>query len=242
MGRRSYVEQLIAGLRLMPSHQASSRVLAGQLGWSVDRVKSVVERAERERPGHVHIGKGDIVKYRGPGIERGSTNPLYREVGRVITAHWGPKTLGLRDVAVLHTATSGRRDGRIWTHPDLVVAAFPRRRSSSNEPRRLHAIEVEARSGFDVRSVYQAHAQGWGANYTWVFGGASPDTDHRDMSRIVRTATELNVGLVVFQKAESYGTWRTLVEPAHHEPRPGERSDFIATAIGPALATKHHVR
>ena len=61
-------------------------------------------------------------------------------------------------------APSGSPSG-IWQNPDLVVAV--RRREGSDPREHFHAIEVEQANGFDIRSVYQAHEQGRGADFAW---------------------------------------------------------------------------
>ena len=100
--------------------------------------------------------KGGVIKHRGS--ERGVSAGIYADVARVIATYWGPRELGLRNIDVIGTARSGTRGGGVWTHPDLVVAADPPRRTSQNEPRRLHALEVETADGFDIRSVTNSEA------------------------------------------------------------------------------------
>jgi hypothetical protein len=53
-----------------------------------------------------------------------------------------------------------------------VFFADPAKRPSVHDQRRTHALEIEQRSGFDIRSIYQAYEHGRGANYTWVFAHA----------------------------------------------------------------------
>ena len=93
-------------------------------------------------------------------------------------------------------ARGGSRGWGTWTHPDLVVSADPRRRRSRSEPPRLHAIEVETAEGFDLKSVYQAHAQGRGANYCWVIGAFAAGVTDYEWDRALWTAKELGVGIV----------------------------------------------
>jgi hypothetical protein len=123
----------------------------------------------------------------------------------------------------------------VWAHPDLVVAADPRRRSSAGEPRRLHAIEVETKNGFDLKSVYQAHAQGRGADYVWVIGNKAPKVDPPDWERIVWTASDLGVGLVTYDNPGASTTWVNHIEAAHRLPTAEQRERFIEMAIGPRI-------
>ncbi len=237
MGRRTDVELLVDVLKSMPSNQASPRRLAEALNWTPEKIERAVERAKVERHGDVHTGAGGVVKYRG--VERVGSNGLYDEVATVIAKHWGPKEMRLKNIATLPTATAGTRDGRMWTHPDLVLAADPARRTSRTEPPRLHAIEVEARAGFDIRSVYQAHAQGHGADYSWVFGSIEPSITHSDWERVTRTARQLNVGLVIFEKPGVFGTWRTELRPDRTVPSAAARAEFLHHAVGVSLASEY---
>lgn len=78
-------------------------------------------------------------------------------------------------------------------------------RLSGNDPKDLHALEVERESGFDIRSVYQAHEQARGAHFAWVFAHAV-DADQR----IRIAANDLGVGVVVFSNPNSAGTYRMI--------------------------------
>lgn len=102
---------------------------------------------------------------------------------------------------------------------------------SSSEPRRLHAIEVETAAGFDLKSVYQAHAQGRDANYSWVFGNKAPGVEKSDWNRILWTAEELGVGLVTFIKPHAFGTWTTHREAEHKNTSPEERDMFLERTL-----------
>lgn len=69
------------------------------------------------------------------------------------------------------TARPNQRSGRRWVAPDLVMACHPGRKSRPDVPKLLHTFEVETASGFGIESVYQAHAHGRGADFSW---GALP--------------------------------------------------------------------
>jgi hypothetical protein len=229
MGRRTDLELMIASLKTQSGEQASSRKLAGLLGWELTKVNRIAAKANEDPSVSVFIAKGGVIKYRGS--ERGVLVGIYADVARVITTYWGPREMGLRNIDAIGTARSGTRTGGIWTHPDLVVAADPARRKSQSESRRLHAIEVETADGFDLRSVYQAHAQGRGAHYSWVFGDKAPGVEKADWDRVLWTAEELGIGLVTFAKPHAFGTWTThnLAEPK--EPTAEEREDFLKRTI-----------
>ena len=237
MARRTDIDILIDVLRGLPRHQASRGRVGLESGWSADKVERVVRRAVAVTSGAVFIGRGGIVKYRGS--ERGADVGLYADVERIISAYWGHRSAGLRNVSVLRTARSGRRSAGVWTHPDLVIAADPRRRDSLREPRRLHAVEVETASGFDLRSIYQAHAQGRGADYSWVFGSLDPGVPDDHWDRMLWTAQELGVGLVLFEKPGAFTTWDTILTAERKAVTAKERESFIEVAIGESLRLEH---
>ena len=84
-------------------------------------------------------------------------------------------------------------------------------------------MEVEQRNGFDVRSVYQAHEQGRGANYSWVFAH-SDDSD----ARVATAAAELGVGVVVFTNPGSYGTYKMTNKATFKPAGRDAREQFLA--------------
>jgi hypothetical protein len=109
------------------------------------------------------------------------------------------------------------------------MCALPRRRRSADALPDLHSVEVEVWSGFDIRSVYQAHAQGRGAEYSWVFYATSQSLVP-DYERIVETAEQLGIGMVEFTKAGSYGTYELIVEAERREISSKDRADFCQHA------------
>jgi hypothetical protein len=225
MGRRTDLQLLIDALKAQPGEQASPRKLGEWLGWDADKVRRIAVKANADPSTPLFIGKGGVIKHRGS--ERGASVGIYADVAHVIETSWGPKEMGLRDIDTIGTARSGRRNGGVWTHPDLVIAANPPRRKSQDEPRRLHAVEIETADGFDLRSVYQAHAQGRGANYSWVFGSKAPGVEKADWDRILWTVHELKIGLVTFTKPHVFSTWVTHRQADFKEPKRGERNDFL---------------
>jgi len=101
------------------------------------------------------------------------------------------------------------------------MSALPARRRNREDPPHLHSIEVEVNTGFDIKSVYQAHAQGRGANFSWVFF-ASSESSSPNFERIDWAAKELQIGLVEFTKSGSFGTYKVIREA---EPRDVDAKD-----------------
>lgn len=95
-----------------------------------------------------------------------------------------------------------------------------------------HTFEIERAGAFDLCSIYQAHAQGRGADFSWVAFHDLGDLADRD--RIMKTATELGIGLVAFTKPNNLQTWTTLIEAHRREPTPTERALFDRRFFGQA--------
>ena len=93
---------------------------------------------------------------------------------------WAKRTFGGRECEAFPTATGGRHGDGDWTHPDLVVVCYPRRRPYADSPKDLHSFEIEDRAGFGVASVYQAHEQSYGADFAWVMTFAVPTGHAKD--------------------------------------------------------------
>ena len=232
MGRRTNVEVVIDYLKDCTHHSASIRAIARDLGWTEEKVARVIERAEHEGA-NLHRSRGGAIKFRGS--ERGAANGLYRDIMNVVERHWAPKTLKLKNISVFDTSKAGQRSAGVWSHPDLVMAADPPRRDSRTEERRLHAIEVETAHGFDLKSIYQAHAQGRGATYSWVIGQHAPYEGHEHWERVKWTASVLGVGLVTFDKPDVFSTWEMWNEPERVTVTPAERERFLTIAVGNRL-------
>jgi len=236
MGRRTNVEVVIDYLKSCTHHSATIRTIARDLGWTAEKVSRVMDRAEMEGA-NLHRARGGAIKYRGS--ERGASNGLYRDIIKVATRYWAPRTLKLRNISVFDTSKAGQRSAGVWSHPDLVMAADPRRRDSRHEERRLHAIEVETARGFDLKSIYQAHAQGRGATYSWVIGQHDPYEGDDHWGRVKWTAKELGVGLVTFEKPHVFSTWTSWNEPERAKVTPAERERFLTIAVGDRLRAEY---
>ena len=126
----------------------------------------------------------------------------------------------------------GRRKG-VWTRPDCVLVYYPARRRSLDEKPTLATFEIEAPCKFDIRSVYEAHAHGFGADYSWVlfFRDVDPDlpAPHRDWHRIDWAAKSCGVGLISLTNPGSASTW--VAERGAVRRTDGDRTEFIQRAI-----------
>jgi hypothetical protein len=201
---------------------------------TVDQAYATIERACADPDCNLTNCVGGTVTYWG--TEIGSRVAIYSAVERIITTFWGPRQLGLRRIhPVQPHAGRGTGEGP-WTRPDLMLFADPKKRHSVRDPRQTHAVEIEQRNGFDVRSVHQAYEQGRGANYTWVFA----HTDVLD-ERVTRPTAEFGVGLVVFTNPASYGTYKMTNAALFRSVQPPEGEKFVARCGFPTTSNHRHV-
>jgi hypothetical protein len=223
MASVSRQQRLIDFLTHHDNHSARRNTIEGALAprWmTVEQARETIERACDDPDCNVTRSNGRTVTYWG--TEIGSRVAIYSAVERIVTTYWGPRKQKLRDIQTVQPH-AGRATGEgPWTRPDLVFFADPARRPSVHDQRRTHALEIEQRSGFDVRSIYQAYEHGRGANYTWVFAHAEK-TDARSSV----AAQELGVGVVVFTNPGAYGTYKMTHQAAFRPAKRSEREHFL---------------
>lgn len=231
MARRTDIEILRDHLKVIPHQRATRAALGRALCWDQDKLTRVVQRALEDRRNHIQLGRGGNVKYLGS--ELGSANGvgLYSDVGGVIKRYWAERQLNAREPELFHTSKSGRRGSGDWTHPDLVFAAYPRRRASRTDPKFLHAVEIETTSGFNIKSIYQAHAQARGADFAWVFTFSDAIDEGDRYDRISWAAQQLGVGLVQFDSPAAYTTYQVLFWADRIDSTPEDRLNFVTRVI-----------
>ena len=214
------------------NQQASEAKIAEYLGWDREKVRTVVDRGCADDSMPIYRGPGGVVKFRGA-ESRGASVGIYADVERVIRNYWGKRDQGWRIHDVKVTARGGRRGSGTWVHPDLTVICDPRRKRHRDDPPMLVSIEVESDGGFDIKSIYQAHSQGRGAEYSWVLYQSQPDMNDAESDRILWAARTLGIGLVEFDRAGAYGTWRLRHEAEHRYPDEEDRDMFKSYVLGP---------
>lgn len=242
MGRATDVERVIKHLMKMKAGEwigTQAQLVRGlkEAGWPQERAEHAVVRTINQDCG-LHVGRGGTLKF------SGADAALYSQVAKQLE-QWKPAK-GWRVDKVLDVhANKGLGAPGKWQYPDLLVLADPRRRLSPDDPLETHAIEVERRSGFSIQSVYQAHEQGRGANYSWVmFAASETDADDWDgvrarlpsgrnpvvtgralNERILRAAIERGVGLVLMRTPHARSTWRELLPPKRRKDEEIDRED-----------------
>ncbi len=162
-------------------------------------------------------GPGQRVRY--TGSERGGGDlgsGLYLAVEGVLRANGIPQTRSAnREIFLTANKRSGSNE--VWTVPDMVLECFTKSANSPAPTAVLHTFEVEPEAGFSIQSVYQAHAQGLGADYSWVLfdRGGQSDTPlpEQGSERITWAAIELGIGLISFSKPSVFSTWKLIRKP-----------------------------
>ena len=216
--RPTHIEMLCTVLGHAPGHTLTRDALYQELcsrytPWSRTDFDTRLERALADDRCPVHAVRGAGNKVRWTGSERGGGSigaGLYHDVANSLLTHGIPNTRCLdREVHV--TANRHTTKGRMWVVQDLLVGG-----TSAGNPV-LHSFEVEPETGFSVKSVYQSHAEGIGADYSWViFGrGGRSDSLHQsaDGDRIEWVAQQLGIGLISYFRPTVRSTWKVLRKP-----------------------------
>lgn len=222
---RSDEGKIIRELRKLPGNRASIASLATMLGsrWTAEVLRSkLVELDRGDSP--VFLVRGGVQYV---GIENCSDPGLYRQVEAGILRRWARERSIARPEVLASFASKTK--GGDWTRPDLVIRS---RTTKNGKPTDIyHALEVEQRDGFSVKSVYQAYEQSRGAHFAWVFfAGARPEG--WEWQRITTIAKELGVGLVQLAKPSRFAEWDTVVFARRFQPSPTDVSGFLVCALG----------
>jgi hypothetical protein len=207
------------------------------LGWASDRIDAALDEVVAEGIAQ-RVPGGKSLQY--TGSERGGGSGgigLYNQVERVLEKHGVPGVYcgGPEVASTAHLRTG---DGRLWVAPDLVMLCRERG-SAPDQPLSVHTIEVETEAGFSVRSIYQAHAHGWGADYSWAMfkrRAAEPSlASDPDLERLLHTTRELGIGLVSFHNANSVGTWKVHMKARRRDRSRSARRCF-AELLAPVMS------
>ena len=200
-----------------------ARVAAG-MGWDAEKLDRVLQRAEADPSTCIARGKGGVIEY--TGNEIGPMPLLYREVMRVLETYWA-KSHGFREMRMFEkTAHGGHKGMADWIHPDAVMRAFPRRKSSPRAPYDIHSFEIERAGGFKIESVFQAFVQGRGSDYSWVVFSASDVMRPEYLDRALWAAGYVDVGLITYGKPGSWTTWKELLPAKRRSSTKTEREEF----------------
>jgi hypothetical protein len=204
-------QQFIRALRSHTSQKATFTQLADLLPlrrgvrWTIEEVESKARELSSDVSSPIFVVRHGVQYF---GSENRKECALYKETAASIVRLHG-KANGESKAKPYFTSRppSGSPSG-IWQNPDLVVAV--RRREGSDPREHFHAIEIEQANGFDIRSVYQAHEQGRGADFAWVYYAAG--TRSSADSRSVRAAKELGVGIVRMPQMTVPSKWDVEVK------------------------------
>ena len=92
--------------------------------------------------------------------EEASRSRIYSDVARIITGYWGPRELGLRNATVAFSAR--KKPGMGAPGPIQILSFLPILAGVAPVPNRRDFTLSRLRrpKDSDLKSVYQAHAQG----------------------------------------------------------------------------------
>lgn len=234
---RTDTERLCDFLARCPEQRALKRVLREKFGWDAKKLDRVIGDAAAKTGGAVApLPRGLSVRYHGIENRGGAGGVgLYSAIETAIRKYWVwgnnhgfPK---VSDPEFQRTSSTGSRTGQRWVCPDLVLRCGPGRRPSAGEVTRwVHTFEIETTAGFEIQSVYQAHAQGRGADYSWViFHRADIQSDqppHNDWDRIDWVSSTLGIGLIGFTSSTSVATWHVFRSAKRRDRTVKERTSF----------------
>jgi len=192
-------------------------------------------RAEDQWSLCVAKGRKGVIEYFGDEI--GSMPNVYRHAYRVLADYWGPRR-GFRHIGIYPTAHSGRRGAAEWIHPDAVMEADPKRKSSKSDPLQLHTFEIERPGGFKIQSIFEAFVQGRGADYSWVLFSSSDIKTDDYWDRVVWAARYVEVGLIEYGKIGSWSTWRTHLAAGKRRRTRNEVVQFKANVLDGTAAIR----
>ena len=232
---RSDIDRL---LRFLQEHGGKSTraVINEAFSWPDEKIDRLVAdsdgRLKRARLGSAGGGIAQV------GVERGGRGAvhLYSDVRRVLESTWAKKC-GSQAAFSLDTSLNGHARTGSWSRPDCVLVWYPARRARLDELPTLSTFEIEAPQRFDIRSVYEAHAQGFGADFSWVIfhrpARLPVNGPHADWHRIQWAARVCGVGLMSYTNPGDAATWQIEMSAARR--RGGDRADFVRRAVPVAM-------
>lgn len=244
--RRTNVKLLSDTLSGMPQQRASRKVLAAKLGWSLEKLSLEAERAIEDRGTSVDRGKGDSLIY--TGSERYAGTGLYSAVASVLSREdWCRRVMRRKGIDIQETAKSGRRGSGKWIHPDLVMTCNPLRRSNPLAPMEIHAFEVETVAAFGIDSMYQAHSQGRGADFSWVVTRRDATYKPGLEDRLPWIHREIGVGLITYDGISAPSSFKVVSFAIQQRPDRLERLAFLNNVLreneeSPLLGTDEYWR
>jgi hypothetical protein len=211
----------------------SGKALSGKgKGGSIRLATFEVETATEVAPDTP--AAGDASTQTTDGLERS----LYAPAKTVIEQSWVREEF-FDDQVVAITASRGRaRTGGKWSRPDisvLAVKAFPYLPTRSFE---IVTFEIKPSGNATVEAIFEAlsHQQFATRSYALyvVEGPEFADNfveKHQDGLRILNTARQHGVGVIVASNAGDWETWEELLAPRRVIPDPEQANRFIATCF-----------
>jgi hypothetical protein len=228
---RTDIDRLLRFVQAQDDGRATYEAIKGKFSWSDEKLGRLVTESDgRLRP--VRWGRSRGLAQ--TGLERGrrGTVHLYSDVCRVLASTWAKKC-GWQAAVALDTSLNGRARTGSWSRPDCVLVWYPARRTRLDDLPTVSTYEIEAPKRFDIQSVYEAHAQGYGADFSWVVfhrpAAPLPNGPHVDWNRIRWAASATGVGLISYTNPGNAATWQIEADaPRRHD---ADRAEFLKRAV-----------
>jgi hypothetical protein len=163
---------------------------------------------------------------------------LYEPARKVIEGSWAKAENFDDHIAATTAARGAAKTGGKWTRPDvslLAVKAFPYLPTRTFE---IATFEIKPDGQTTVEAVFEAlsHQQFATRSYAlYIINDADLAENfsekHPDAGRILHTARQHGVGVIIASNVEDWDTWEELVAAARVSPDPEQANRFIATCF-----------
>lgn len=221
MGAITAEQKFIRALKHQPAQKASFHHLATLLParqgrpWTTEEVEEAARALNSNTTSPVFVVRGGVQYF---GNENQKDCALYKATADGIVRRFGMSGGEPKATPHLTSRPMDKSKGGIWLNPDLIVAV--KRKLGAEPSEHFHSIEIEQASGFDIRSIYQAHEQSRGADFAWVYFAAGSKTGID--ARTKRAAKELGVGVVRMPQPTAPSKWKLEVNA---QPRTATKAD-----------------
>lgn len=139
---------------------------------------------------------------------------LYAPTRHFVGAHFARQVrehtpMGNLQIFVEDTSTTGGPESGYWSKPDVSALVLARGQFVPSWTTDLHTFEVKTAAGLNESAVHEANAHGRFGQYAWLVfqavGRASADAPL--FKKVVKTASQLGVGVIHFVDADTPRTW-----------------------------------
>lgn len=153
---------------------------------------------------------------------------LYSPFLKVINNYWVKENDIEEYISECTAEGGGKKTGGKWTRPDITLISIKNYQYVYGKIMEVITFEIKPEDNYGIASVFETASQSVFAHKAFLcihFSAGKPETDEFD--RIQRQCDVFGVGLIVFENADDWGTYETIVEPRRKDPDPYEINLFI---------------